>query len=43
MTKSEKDHLRYLRQRDERLEKQRKYYNEHREEILFKKKKGLTR
>ena len=34
MTKSERDHERYLRQRDERLRKQREYYKEHRERIL---------
>jgi hypothetical protein len=31
-----KDHERYLRQREARLEKQRAYYQEHREEILRK-------
>lgn len=32
----QKDHERYLRQRDERLAKQRAYYREHREELLIK-------
>jgi hypothetical protein len=30
------DRERYMRQRDERLVKQRKYYQQHREEILIK-------
>ena len=34
--REQKDHERYLRQRDERLERQRAYYQEHREEILRK-------
>ena len=37
------DHERYLRERDMRLEKQRAYYKEHREEILYKKRMGLIR
>lgn len=39
MTRKEKDHERYLRNRDERLEKQRAYYQTHRSDILQKKKK----
>ena len=39
----ERDHQRYLRQRDKRLEKQLAYYQEHREEILYKKRMGLIR
>ena len=37
------DHERYLRERDMRLERQRAYYQEHREEILYKKRMGLIR
>lgn len=37
------DHERYLRQRDERLAKQRAYYREHRDEILSKKREGKIR
>ena len=39
----ERDHQRYLRQRDKRLRKQLAYYQEHREEILYKKRMGLIR
>ena len=39
----ERDHQRYLRQRDKRLEKQTEYYKLHREEILYKKRMGLIR
>lgn len=35
----QRDHERYLRQRDERLEKQRAYYRAHREDILRKAKR----
>ena len=41
--RQQKDRERYLRQRDERLERQRAYYKEHREEIRYKKRKGLIR
>ena len=34
MTRQELDHARYLRQRDERLKKQREYYLTHREYYL---------
>ena len=34
MTKKEHDHERYLRNREERLKKQREYYKAHRDEIL---------
>ena len=34
--REQKDHERYLRQRDERLERQRAYYQAHRETILRK-------
>ena len=34
--REQKDHERYLRQRDERLERQRAYYQENRETILRK-------
>ncbi len=34
MTRRESDHKRYLRQREERLKKQRAYYAEHREECI---------
>jgi len=39
----QKDHERYLRQREARMEKQRAYYREHRDEILYKKRNGLIR
>lgn len=39
----QKDHERYLRQREARMEKQRAYYKDHREEILYKKRNGLIR
>lgn len=39
MTQREKDHLRYLRHREERIAKQRAYYQAHREEILARKRK----
>jgi hypothetical protein len=32
MTRKERDHERYLRQRDERLKRQREYYATHREQ-----------
>lgn len=32
----QKDHERYLRQREARMEKQRAYYREHRDELLRK-------
>ena len=34
--REQRDHERYLRQRDERLAKQQAYYREHREDILRK-------
>lgn len=37
MTRSEKDHERYMQSRAERQAKQREYYAEHRDEILLKK------
>lgn len=43
MTRKQADHERYLRQRDERLKKQREYYATHREEILYKKRNGIIR
>lgn len=39
MTRQERDHLRYMRHRYERIKKQREYYAAHREEILRKAKK----
>ena len=39
MTQREKDHLRYLRHREDRMAKQREYYQAHREEILARKRK----
>jgi hypothetical protein len=39
----ERDHRRYMRQREERLAYQREYYAEHREEIRYKKRMGLVR
>ena len=39
----QKDRERYLRQREARLERQLAYYQEHREEILTKKRNGLIR
>lgn len=39
MTRQERDHLRYMRNHDERLKKQREYYAAHREDILRKAKK----
>lgn len=38
-----KDHERYLRQREERLLRQRLYYQQHREEILKKNRSGKDR
>ena len=37
--KRERDRARYLRQREERLVRQREYYREHRDEILVKKRR----
>ena len=34
MTRKELDHERYMRQRDERLKRQREYYATHREQCL---------
>ena len=34
--RQQRDHERYMRQRDERLAKQQAYYREHREDILRK-------
>lgn len=42
-SQKEYDRRRYLEQRDERLKKQREYYQANREEILFKKRNGLIR
>jgi hypothetical protein len=36
------DRQRYLRQREKRLERQRAYYQEHRDEILIKKKERIN-
>ena len=41
--RQQKDHERYLRQREVRLERQRAYYKEHCEEIRYKKRNGLIR
>ena len=37
MTRQERDHERYMRERDMRLERQRKYYRKHRKKILERK------
>lgn len=39
MDRRERDHLRYLRNREERIAAQREYYKAHREEILARKRK----
>ena len=44
MTRRQKlDRERYMRHREARLERQRAYYQEHREDILRKKKNGIIR
>jgi hypothetical protein len=47
MTRKELDHIRYLRQREQRMKKQREYYRAHREyyieyEIKYQKQKSLV-
>ena len=39
----ERDQLRYMRQREERLRKQHEYYMAHKDEIRQKKRMGLIR
>lgn len=43
MTRQEKDHLRYLREREQRLIKAREYYKSNRKIILQKKRERLMR
>lgn len=43
MTRQEKDHARYLREREQRLIRAREYYKENRDSILQKKRKRLMR